>query len=133
MLTPETIDAAARTCFEMHEARTRYQPLDAALRAASLEDAYRIQDALHRLMAGARRDRWVEDRADVEGDAADDRCRSARGGRAVLVGNTDLARPHRRRRVSPRRRRVRGGGAPRRRSAGEWRPVDARVGGRPRR
>jgi 2-keto-4-pentenoate hydratase len=55
MLTPETIDAAARTCFEMHRARARYRPLDAALRAAPLDDAYRIQDALHRIMAGAGR------------------------------------------------------------------------------
>ncbi|HXJ84491.1 MAG TPA: fumarylacetoacetate hydrolase family protein [Candidatus Methylomirabilis sp.] len=50
MLTPETIDAAARVCQEMHRTRERYHPLDAALRAAPLEDAYRIQDALHRMM-----------------------------------------------------------------------------------
>lgn len=55
MLTPETIDAAARDSFEMHRTRVRYRPLDAALRAAPLDDAYRIQDALHRLMAKAGR------------------------------------------------------------------------------
>ena len=51
MLTPETIDATARACLEMHRTRARYRPLDAAVRAAPLDDAYRIQDALHRLMA----------------------------------------------------------------------------------
>ena len=55
MLTPETIDATARACFDTHRARTRYRPLDAAVRAAPLEDAYRIQDALHRLLAEAGR------------------------------------------------------------------------------
>src|SRR6185295_16204508 len=55
MLTPETIDATARTCFDTHRARTRYRPLDAAVRAAPLDDAYRIQDALHRLLADAGR------------------------------------------------------------------------------
>src|SRR6266508_3689343 len=55
MLTPETIDATARACFEMHRSRARYRPLDAALRAAPLDDAYRIQDALHRLMGAAGR------------------------------------------------------------------------------
>lgn len=55
MLTPETIDATARACFEVHRSRTRYRPLDSALRAAPLDDAYRIQDALHRLMADAGR------------------------------------------------------------------------------
>jgi 2-keto-4-pentenoate hydratase len=53
MLTPETIDAAARTFLDVHRSRTRYRPLDAAVRGAPLDDAYRIQDALHRLMAGA--------------------------------------------------------------------------------
>src|SRR5882724_8309711 len=55
MLTPETIDATARAGFEMHATRARYRPLDAAIRAAPLDDAYRIQDALHRLLAGAGR------------------------------------------------------------------------------
>src|SRR6186997_2506319 len=55
MLTPETIDATARACLEMHRTRTRYRPLDAAVRAAPLDDAYRIQDALHRLLAAAGR------------------------------------------------------------------------------
>ncbi len=55
MLTTDAIDAAARTCLDMHRTRTRFHPLDAALRAAPLDDAYRIQDALHRLMmAGGR-------------------------------------------------------------------------------
>jgi 2-keto-4-pentenoate hydratase len=55
MLTSDAIDAAARTCLDMHRTRTRYHPLDAALRSAPLDDAYRIQDALHRLMmAGGR-------------------------------------------------------------------------------
>jgi 2-keto-4-pentenoate hydratase len=55
MLTPETIEATARASFQMHRTRTRYRPLDAALRAAPLDDAYRIQDALHRVMAEAGR------------------------------------------------------------------------------
>jgi len=55
MLTTETIDATARACFEMHRTRARYRPLDATVRAAPLDDAYRIQDALHRLMAEAGR------------------------------------------------------------------------------
>jgi 2-keto-4-pentenoate hydratase len=55
MLTPETIEATARAAMEMHRTRTRYRPLDAALRAAPLDDAYRIQDALHRLMTEAGR------------------------------------------------------------------------------
>jgi len=55
MPMPETIDATARACFEMHRTRARYRPLDAALRAAPLDEAYRIQDALHRLMTEAGR------------------------------------------------------------------------------
>ena len=55
MLTPETVEATARTCLAMHEKRERYRPLDADVRAAPLDDAYRIQDALHRLLAGAGR------------------------------------------------------------------------------
>jgi 2-keto-4-pentenoate hydratase len=55
MLTPETIEATARASLEMHRTRARYRPLDAALRAGPLDDAYRIQDALHRLLAGAGR------------------------------------------------------------------------------
>ena len=55
MLTTETVDATARACFEMHRTRARYRPLDASLRAAPLDDAYRVQDALHRLMATAGR------------------------------------------------------------------------------
>ena len=53
MLTPEIIDATARVCFEMRERRARYRPLDAAVRTAPLGDAYRVQDALHELMARA--------------------------------------------------------------------------------
>src|SRR2546428_13891679 len=55
MLTPETIEATARACLAMHRTRERYHPLDAATRAAPLDDAYRIQDALHRLLAAAGR------------------------------------------------------------------------------
>jgi len=55
MLTAETIDATARAAFDTHRTRTRYRPLDAALRSAPLDDAYRIQDALHRVMAAAGR------------------------------------------------------------------------------
>src|SRR6266700_1813533 len=50
MLTPAAIDATARECLEMHRTRARYRPLAASVRAAPLDDAYRIQDALHRLM-----------------------------------------------------------------------------------
>src|SRR5262249_6855708 len=55
MLTPETIDATARASFEVPRARARYRPLDASVRKAPLDDAYRIQDALHRLMIEAGR------------------------------------------------------------------------------
>jgi 2-keto-4-pentenoate hydratase len=55
MLTQETIDATACAFLEAHRSRARYRPLDAALRAAPLDDAYRIQDAVHRLMAEAGR------------------------------------------------------------------------------
>ena len=55
MLTDETIDATARACLDMHRTRTRYHPLDAAVRRAPLNDAYRVQSALHRLMIGAGR------------------------------------------------------------------------------
>ena len=55
MLTPETIEATARASLEMHRTRVRYRPLDAAVRAAPLDDAYRIQDVLHRLMIEAGR------------------------------------------------------------------------------
>src|SRR4029450_12006406 len=55
MRMPAAIAAAARASFEMHRTRARYRPFDAALRAAPLEDAYRIQDALHRLLAEAGR------------------------------------------------------------------------------
>jgi len=47
MLTPEIVDATARACFEMHRTRARYRPLDATIRSAPLDDAYRVQDALH--------------------------------------------------------------------------------------
>jgi len=47
--------AAARASYEMHRSRTRYRPLDEAVRRGPLEDAYRIQDALHGLMAEAGR------------------------------------------------------------------------------
>jgi 2-keto-4-pentenoate hydratase len=59
MLTPQTIDATARVCLDMLRTRTRYHPLDATVRAAPLDDAYRIQTALHRLMAEAGRGQIV--------------------------------------------------------------------------
>ncbi|HTY76918.1 MAG TPA: fumarylacetoacetate hydrolase family protein [Candidatus Bathyarchaeia archaeon] len=55
MLNAQAIDAAARTCLDTLRSRTRYGPLDASLRAAPLEDAYRIQWALHGLMTAAGR------------------------------------------------------------------------------
>src|SRR6202171_1884868 len=55
MLTPAAVDAAARECLEMHRTRARYRPLAASVRAAPLDDAYRVQDALHPLMAEAGR------------------------------------------------------------------------------
>jgi 2-keto-4-pentenoate hydratase len=55
MLTTPTVEATARACFETYRTRARYRPLDPALRAAPLDDAYRIQDALHRLMTEAGR------------------------------------------------------------------------------
>jgi 2-keto-4-pentenoate hydratase len=55
VLTDATIEATARASFEMHRTRARYRPLEAVLRAEPLEEAYRIQDAMHRLLAGAGR------------------------------------------------------------------------------
>jgi 2-keto-4-pentenoate hydratase len=55
MLTAAAVEAAARQYLTTHRTRTRYGPLDAALRAGPMEDAYRIQDALHRLMTEAGR------------------------------------------------------------------------------
>jgi 2-keto-4-pentenoate hydratase len=55
MLTPEVLDATARASFEMHRTRARYHPLDGQLRAGSLDDAYRIQDAIHDVMREAGR------------------------------------------------------------------------------
>jgi len=55
MLTTETIDATARAYLAARRSRTRYVPLDAAVRSGPLDEAYRIQDALHRLMAEAGR------------------------------------------------------------------------------
>jgi 2-keto-4-pentenoate hydratase len=54
-MTPEATAAAAHACWQMHRTRARYRPLDGALRAGPLDDAYAIQDALHRLMADAGR------------------------------------------------------------------------------
>jgi 2-keto-4-pentenoate hydratase len=55
MLTGEQIDATARACLATYRSRVRYGPLDAAVRSAPLDDAYRIQDGLHRLFAEAGR------------------------------------------------------------------------------
>ena len=55
MLNAQTIDATARACLDTLRSRGRYAPLDAALRAAPLDDAYRIQSALHGLMTAAGR------------------------------------------------------------------------------
>jgi 2-keto-4-pentenoate hydratase len=55
MLTPETIDSTARAFLEVHRSRTQYRPLDPALRTGPLDDAYHIQDAMHRLMTEAGR------------------------------------------------------------------------------
>jgi len=51
MLTPEAIEANARAVLDVHRRRVRYQPLDASVRAEPLDEAYRIQDAVHRLLA----------------------------------------------------------------------------------
>jgi len=55
MLTPDVADATARASFEMLRTRARYRPLDAHLRSGGLDDAYRIQDAVHRVMTEAGR------------------------------------------------------------------------------
>ena len=55
MLTPEIVDATARACWQTYQARTRYAPLEPGVRGAPIEDAYRIQDALHARMAAAGR------------------------------------------------------------------------------
>ena len=52
-MTPETMDATARAYLEARRSRTQYRPLDPSVRSAALDDAYRIQDRLHRLMADA--------------------------------------------------------------------------------
>jgi 2-keto-4-pentenoate hydratase len=59
MLTAETIEATARASLDMHRVRARYRPLDAAIRGAPLDDAYRIQTALHRLMTDSGRGQIV--------------------------------------------------------------------------
>ena len=48
--SPEQAEALARAFIEVHRTRARYRPLDASIRAAGLDEAYRIQDAAHRLM-----------------------------------------------------------------------------------
>ena len=53
VLSPETVEAAAQTCMEMRRTRVRYHALDASVRAAPLDEAYRVQDAFHRLMSAA--------------------------------------------------------------------------------
>jgi len=53
MLTTETINATARAYLEARRTRATYRPLDAAVRGAPLDEAYRVQDALHRLMTDA--------------------------------------------------------------------------------
>src|SRR5262245_62097358 len=53
MLNQDTVETTARACLEMRRTRQRYGPLEAAVRSAPLDDAYRIQDALHRLMGAA--------------------------------------------------------------------------------
>jgi 2-keto-4-pentenoate hydratase len=53
MLTTETMDATARAYLEARRSRTQYRPLDPAVRSGPLDEAYRIQDRLHRLMADA--------------------------------------------------------------------------------
>jgi len=55
MLSPDAIDTAARACLDMHRTRARYHPLDASVRTAPIEEAYRIQDRLHQLLAAAGR------------------------------------------------------------------------------
>jgi 2-keto-4-pentenoate hydratase len=55
MLDDAGVLRVAAECLDLHRRRVRYRPLDAAIRAAALDDAYRIQDALHGLMAGAGR------------------------------------------------------------------------------
>jgi len=59
MLTPQAIDAAARVCLDMLRTRIRYHPLDASVRSAPLDDAYRVQNALHRLMTESGRGQIV--------------------------------------------------------------------------
>src|SRR5262249_20018886 len=133
MLTPETIDATARASFEMHRVRARYRPLDASVRKAPLDEAYRIQDALHRLMIGAGRGEiagWkialtskaMQQMTGVDQPAA---------GAILLEGRASLARPARRRRLSPPGRGVRGGRTPRRKSSRERWAGDPSLGGRP--
>jgi 2-keto-4-pentenoate hydratase len=55
MLTTQIVETTARASLDMHRTRTPYRPLDAAVRSAPLEEAYRIQTALHRLMSEAGR------------------------------------------------------------------------------
>src|SRR5439155_1102120 len=42
MLTPETIEATARAAFDTYRTRTRYRPLDAALRSAPCLQAFEL-------------------------------------------------------------------------------------------
>jgi 2-keto-4-pentenoate hydratase len=55
MLDDAAVLRVAGEALGMHRARTRYRPLDAGVRSSPLDDAYRIQDAVHGLMAAAGR------------------------------------------------------------------------------
>ena len=55
MLDEAAVRRVAEESLLMHRTRTRYQPLEAGVRSSPLEDAYRIQDALHGLMAAGGR------------------------------------------------------------------------------
>src|SRR5262245_52271022 len=55
MLDDATVLRVATESLAMHRTRARYRPLEPALRTGPLDDAYRIQDSAHGLMAAAGR------------------------------------------------------------------------------
>ena len=55
MLDDAAVLRVARQSLDVHRTRTRYAPLDATIRMGPLDDAYRIQDAMHGLMGAAGR------------------------------------------------------------------------------
>jgi hypothetical protein len=93
-VTPETIDATARSCFETHRTRTRYGPLDTAVaKDRSTTPIASGRAAPDHGQGRAGRHRGLEDRAHLQGHAADDGRDQRRRRRDLLDGRAPLAAP----------------------------------------